>query len=134
RASLDVRLRGHDGMDTEDERMIPARIAGRLLRLLLPVVLLAGCGESSAPTSSNDADEDADEVADIVTRGPLISGTSSWVDGVFAWTDYAYDDRAANAAARYPNGVYPSDALANAADLIQLQLSLDDAQLTIRAV
>lgn len=95
------------------------------------LLLVTGCGESFVPTSS---DVDESDAADIVTRGPLISGMSSWVDGVFAWTDYAYDDRGANAAARYPNGVYPSDALANAADLIQLQLSLDDAQLTIRAV
>lgn len=99
--------------------------------LLAGFAMLGGCGESSVPDVSQTP---ATPDTDIVTRGPLISGTHSWTDGVFAWTDYAYDDRAANAAARYPNGVYPSDALANAADLIQLQLSLDDAQLRIRAV
>ena len=68
------------------------------------------------------------------TRGPLISGTASWIDGTHAWTDYAYDDRGTTPAASYPGRIYPSDATANAADLIQLQLGLARDRLVIRAV
>lgn len=56
--------------------------------------------------------------------GPLISGTSSYVDGTFVWTDYAYDDRGANSNgvaggdATYPPNPYPG----NTADLVQVQL------------
>ena len=62
------------------------------------------------------------------TIGPLISGASSYVDGTYVWTDYAYDDRGpdtnpvAGGDATYPSTMNPN----NVADLIQLQLSLPD--------
>jgi hypothetical protein len=57
--------------------------------------------------------------------GPLVAGTASYVDGTYAWTDYAYDDTGAP----YAQGS------SNAADLIQLQLRFDDAgDLVVRAI
>jgi hypothetical protein len=71
------------------------------------------------------------------TRGPLISGTSSYLDGAYIWTDYAYDDRGPAAdsstggAAAYPPDMAPN----NVADLIQLQLTpTADDRLQITAV
>jgi pimeloyl-ACP methyl ester carboxylesterase len=71
------------------------------------------------------------------TVGPLISGTSSYVDGTYVWTDYAYDDRGpdtnpiAGGDATYPSTMNPN----NVADLIQLQLSMpDDDHLAVGAV
>ena len=63
------------------------------------------------------------------TLGPLVSATSSYVNGVYVWTDYAYDDRGADSNgqlggdARYAEGVDPN----NVADLIQLQVARRDA-------
>ena len=60
------------------------------------------------------------------TVGPLIAGTSSYVNGTYVWTDYAYDDRGpdtnaiAGGDATYPSTMNPN----NVADLIQLQLSV----------
>jgi len=56
--------------------------------------------------------------------GPLVSGTSSVVDGTYVWTDYAYDDTGAS---------YPQDKR-NAADLIQLQLTREPGGVRVRAV
>lgn len=56
--------------------------------------------------------------------GPLISGQSSYVNGTFVWTDYAYDDRGPDTNDR-PGGdaTYPADMQPNnVADLIQLQM------------
>lgn len=96
--------------------------------LLLAPTVLAGCGRSTT-VATNPADSDTTPRA-----APLIAGTTSWIDGRHVWTDYAYDDRGRNAAARYPSGVYRSAQTANAADLIQLQLALDDGALTIHSV
>lgn len=87
-----------------------------------------------------------DGCAAAPTLGPLISGTAAYVRGTFVWTDYAYDDRGANADAatggdhtqsafaggdtKYP----PEAAPGNAADLIQLQIGLQDGAVSIRAV
>jgi hypothetical protein len=60
------------------------------------------------------------------TVGPLISGTSSYVDGVYAWTDYAYDDRGSNTDP-LPGGDSTYGAAyapGNTADLIQVQVAL----------
>jgi hypothetical protein len=80
-------------------------------------------GSSSTPTPA--------------TLGPLISGTSSYVDGTYVWTDYAYDDRGpdtdgtAGGDAAYPADMHPN----NVADLVQLQVSIADAAHThVRAV
>jgi len=75
--------------------------------------------------------------------GPLICGTSSYVDGTFVWTDYAYDDHGAdtqeeaaseftapNGDAEYPEWAEPG----NAADLIQLQIGVQPYGLQVRAV
>jgi pimeloyl-ACP methyl ester carboxylesterase len=68
------------------------------------------------------------------TLAPLICGTTSYVDGTFVWTDYAYDDTGASQ--RELGGgaeAYPEPG-ANAADLIQLQLATDAEAITVRAV
>ncbi len=92
---------------------------------------------------------------------PLIAGSYSWLEGRFYWTDYPYDDRGANTDGTYPTtgidfknsmafvapglpafeigavtasmpgDVYPEDALANAADLIQLMLAFRDETLKV---
>ena len=71
------------------------------------------------------------------TVGPLIAGASSYVNGTFVWTDYAYDDRGpdtnttAGGDATYPASMKPN----NVADLVQLQLALpDDGHLGVTAV
>lgn len=66
--------------------------------------------------------------------GPLICGTSSYVDGTYVWTDYAYDDQGAHESgvpggeATYPEGID------NSADLIQLQFESSPDGLQITAV
>ena len=71
------------------------------------------------------------------TVGPLISGTASYVSGTYAWTDYAYDDTGADTGGS-PGGdaAYATELEAgNAADLVQLQLSLTKSgDLHVRAV
>ena len=54
-----------------------AGLAALLLGAVAPMVHASG-GPSSATGP---------------TLGPLISGTSSYVNGTYVWTDYAYDDR-----------------------------------------
>jgi hypothetical protein len=78
--------------------------------------------------------------------GELIAGAAAYVDGVFVWTDYAYDDRGPNrdaasggdrtdSARAGGDEKYPAEVVGgNAADLIQLQLGLDSGGLTVRAV
>jgi predicted esterase len=76
-----------------------------------------------------------------VTVGPLVSGTSSAIDGTFAWTDYVYDDLGPNTDigdrtdmdsaggdAKYAGG------LSNAADFVQVQITDGDGGLRIRVV
>lgn len=76
-----------------------------------------------------------------VTVGPLVSGTSTAINGTFAWTDYVYDDLGANTEpgdrtnmasaggdAEYAGG------LSNAADFVQVQISDSDDGLRIRVV
>jgi hypothetical protein len=81
-----------------------------------------------------------------VELGELIAGTAAYVNGTFVWTDYAYDDRGANRDAAtggdrtssvYAGGdaTYPFEIDGgNAADLIQLQIGLQDGSLTLRAI
>lgn len=79
--------------------------------------------------------------------GPLIGGSEAYVDGVFVWTDYAYDDRGPNLDAldggdrtqsQFAGGdvSYPPEAEpGNAADLIQLQIGLtEEGAVQIRAI
>lgn len=76
-------------------------------------------------------------VSTDATIKPLVAGTSSYVNGTYVWTDYAYDDRGpdtnpiAGGDATYPSTMNPN----NVADLIQLQLSLPNPnQLNVTAV
>ena len=65
------------------------------------------------------------------TVGELIAGRSSTIGGVYAWTDYAYDDRGPDTNTR-PGGdaKYPADMNPNnVADLIQVQFRADGEQL-----
>jgi pimeloyl-ACP methyl ester carboxylesterase len=80
--------------------------------------------------------------------GPLICGTSSYVSGTFVWTDYAYDDRGANSDESPDRGALPGEAArsggdatypdfaapGNAADLIQLQISVKTEGLQLLAI
>jgi hypothetical protein len=98
------------------------------------LLAVAGCGQSTAVAVTPAGSGEPGDSSESSPAAPLISGTVSWVDGRHVWTDYAYDDRGRTAAALYPSGVYRSAQTANAADLIQLQLALDDDALTIHAV
>lgn len=68
------------------------------------------------------------------TLGPLVSGTASIVDGTYVWTDYAYDDRGPNEDGQPGGDATYSDGWRNEADLIQLQLGVDEGGVTVRAV
>jgi pimeloyl-ACP methyl ester carboxylesterase len=70
------------------------------------------------------------------TVGPLIAGEARFVSGVFAWTDYAYDDRGPDTNTR-PGGdaAYPADMNPNnVADLIQLQVRAESSRIGLAAV
>lgn len=75
--------------------------------------------------------------------GPLVCGTSSYVKGTYVWTDYVYDDHGADTEPETeadfgsPRGDlrYPDWATAgNTADLVQLQISLEDEGLQFKAI
>lgn len=128
---------------------------------IVAVFLLAGigCGDGSSPPSTDEppgATPAPTPVATPTTQpapippgpeiSPLVSGTETYVGGAYVWTDYAYDDRGANLDAasggdrtqsEFAGGdvAYPPDAApGNAADLIQLQISLRDGALVVWAV
>jgi pimeloyl-ACP methyl ester carboxylesterase len=88
-----------------------------LLGLGLLPVARAASGDGAAPGEP--------------TIGPLISGTVVQRAGTFAWTDYAYDDRGADA------GTDPYNlgkGFGNVADLIQLQFTPGADGLRVQAV
>ena len=66
----------------------------------------------------------APEPAPSTTVGDLEAGRSTYVGGVYAWTDYAYDDRGPDTNGRAGgDATYPADMSPNnVADLIQVQL------------
>jgi pimeloyl-ACP methyl ester carboxylesterase len=66
--------------------------------------------------------------------GPLISGTSSYVNGKWAWTDYAYDDRGVNSDATAGGDTQYPEGLRNAADLIQVQVATTAAGVQLTAL
>jgi predicted esterase len=111
-----------------DNRRLVAR---RPAAILVGAVLVALTG--GAPHLPVRADEAA---ATDATVGPLISGTSSYVEGTYVWTDYAYDDRGPDTNGRpggdaaYPQGMAPD----NVADLIQLQVQPSVGGLVVTAV
>ena len=99
-------------------------------------VVAAGCLLAGGPTALGQTTGAPAGNLDV-TVGPLVSGTSSYVDGTFAWTDYAYDDRGPNTdGAAGGDAVYPASVVrGNAADLIQLQVSRTrTGALVLRAV
>ena len=110
-----------------------------LFVMLLAAPLVPGVITEAQATSVSAAPE----------LGPLICGTSSYVSGVFVWTDYAYDDRGANSIESPDRGALPGEAArsggdtpypdfanppGNAADLIQLQVGVQSTSLRLRAV
>jgi hypothetical protein len=100
---------------------------------VVAVLAATGCRDDDGDRPASTTEPPTEEAT--ATLGPLVSGTSSVVDGTFVWTDYAYDDRgadtepgersdpdAAGGDAIYANG------WRNEADLIQSQLELDDGR------
>ena len=112
-------------------------VKGQWRRRAVPLAIVAvACVATVAPTATAEAPAPPGPNRDV-TVGPLISGTSSYVAGTFAWTDYAYDDRGPSTDGS-PGGdaAYPASVTrGNAADLVQLQLSrAPSGALVIRAV
>jgi hypothetical protein len=101
--------------------------------LAAPVAALPGSRTASQATSSPSPSLSQGRDA---TVGPLVSGTSSYEDGSYVWTDYAYDDRGPNTNGlaggdtSYPSGI----ARGNVADLIQLQLRPNARGVATKAV
>ncbi|MBK6510297.1 MAG: hypothetical protein IPG06_13185 [Haliea sp.] len=108
----------------------------------LALGVLAGC------SSSNDSAAPGDTAAPVfewpegeVTVGPLVSGTSSTIDGILAWTDFVYDDRGPNTdagdmtdmASAGGDAAYPGD-LTNAADFVQVLIAGSGDGVRIRVV
>jgi predicted esterase len=113
-----------------------------LAGVVAAMLLLAACGGGSSGSSAT--------VSAPPPAGPhvgsLVSGTAAYTRGSYVWTDYAYDDRGPNADAanggdrtqsafaggdaKYPPEAGPG----NAADLIELQISLHQNALVIWAV
>src|SRR2546421_5996499 len=100
-------------------------VATRLGRVLCCGVAVATAAMVLAGIDARAGSPAATPPADPAV-GPLISGSTSYVAGTFAWTDYAYDDRGPDTNgtkggdATYPAEMDPN----NVADLIQLQLAL----------
>ncbi|TML65666.1 MAG: hypothetical protein E6G17_00020 [Actinobacteria bacterium] len=80
-----------------------------LVAAMVPSALGAGTAASASPA---------------VLAGVPVAGVSSYVDGAFVSTDYAYDDH---------DVAYP-DGLTNAADLVQLHIGLDGGAVHVRAI
>jgi predicted esterase len=82
----------------------------------LSALLLGGAAWAATPTRTPAHVQPAPEV------GPLVSGTSLYQAGVFAQTDYVYDDTgAATASGGGGSGAYP-EGFKNAADFVQTQV------------
>ena len=121
----------------------------RNLRIGLVAALVMLLAAAAVPAATGARDVLAqDDIADP-ELGPLICGTSSYVDGTFVWTDYAYDDRGANTeetpdrdalpgepARSGGDATYPefADPPGNAADLIQLQIGVQPDGLHLLAI
>lgn len=105
-------------------------------------------GVLSACSSSNNSAGPGDTAAPVfewpegeVTVGPLVSGTSSSIDGIMAWTDFVYDDRGPNTdagdmtdmASAGGDAAYPGG-LTNAADFVQVLVADGSEGVRIRVV
>jgi hypothetical protein len=120
-----------------------ARVAA-LVAVIAAIGATSGCGGDSFFTPPPGAVSAPPPSGPHV--GPLVSGVASYVDGTYVWTDYAYDDRGPNADAAnggdrtqsaFAGGDadYPPEAApGNAADLIELQISLYRNALVVWAV
>jgi hypothetical protein len=129
----------------------------RSLRCLLLVVLVVAVGAWTHPVArSVDASSRSDRAHRDVAGselGRLVSGTASYVDGRYVWTDYVLDDRGPNLVetgvlgpprCSFPgapdcsggDAVYPAAAApGNTADLVQLQIGKAAGdRLSIRAI
>jgi hypothetical protein len=134
-----------DGTVSVDELVVGVRIAlGDAARDACPG--LAGAEPLAIETLISAVGNALRGCPAAVELGELIAGTAAYVNGTFVWTDYAYDDRGANRDAAtggdrtssvYAGGdaTYPFEIDGgNAADLIQLQIGLQDGSLTLRAI
>ena len=75
------------------------------LGILFTFGVVAGCSNGNDHGATIDAGGSAVTWPESdVTVGPLVSGTSSIIDGTFAWTDYVYDDRGPNSDAGFQPG------------------------------
>jgi pimeloyl-ACP methyl ester carboxylesterase len=92
------------------------------LRRVLAALAFAGLAGALLPSAVAAPPGQAGHDA---TLGPLISGTGSYVDGTYVWTDYAYDDRGPGRSGQLGGSTaYPPDMSPNnVADLIQLQVA-----------
>lgn len=116
---------------------------------LLLVGALAACSGDDATEDQGERGHDGGDASTDAaswpdggpTLGPLVSGTTSIVEGTYVWTDHAYDDRGANTDDgdrtvlddAGGDAAYP-EPLSNAADLIQLQVGTDGDALEVTAV
>lgn len=100
----------------------------RNLRIAFTATLVMLLAAAAVPAAMGVGDILAQDDAADPELGPLICGTSSYVEGTFVWTDYAYDDHGADA--EYPEWAAPG----NAADLIQLQIGVQSDGLHLLAI
>lgn len=122
-------------------RFATTTAAGRAAILALAVVTACDSGNNNSDTSTDAAAPVIAWPVSDVTVGPLVSGTASVLEGVFAWTDYVYDDRGPNTdpgdrtdmASAGGDAKYPGD-LSNAADFVQVQIGSGGDGLRIQVV
>ncbi|HET6873852.1 MAG TPA: hypothetical protein VFH70_03695 [Acidimicrobiales bacterium] len=122
---LIARLKGRPprGGRTRSRRALLASLVGLALLGPLAAPALATSNPTPRPPGSQD-----------LTIHPLVSGEAGYANGTYAWTGYAYNDTgpskngSAGGQATYPSGE------ANAANLIQLQLTPTASGLKIRAI
>lgn len=108
--------------------LVVAASAG-LIGPIAPAIALSGTAATGvAVAASHPGSVD-------MTVHPLVSGEAGYSHGSYVWTDYAYDDTGAtkNDSAG-GQATYPSSSEANAADLIQLQITPTTTGLRIRAI
>ena len=113
----------------------------RSLNLAIIIITLTACSDSSDHSGRGEGSAPVVQWPESeVTVGPLVSGTSSTIEGTLAWTDYVYDDLGPNTdsgdrtdmVSAGGDAVY--DGLSNAADFVQVQLRNDSDGLHIRVV
>lgn len=106
-------------------------VRGASVLLPLPILLAGVLAAAPAPGSAAEpAPADPARRASYAkttdgTRGVLVSGEESYLDGTHTWTDYVYDDRGPNADP-FPGGDEPAPAAPahlGTADLVQVRTS-----------